>query len=157
MNAMLPPAWGLVLLLAQQPAPSESSAAAGAASTAESAPPAVAQKPAEDKRTELNLLGATNAKAGESRRNENVQFNLIDNNALKELNSRLGTNATIVTEFQPERKYFGTEFGNNPAALIHLNPVPRSRDFHGGIFFTRSDSIFSGRSALMFRRPLRFR
>src|SRR5712691_6869975 len=86
----------------------------------QSAPPdssknqAAEQKPAESKRTELNLLGTTDVAAGESRRNENVQFNLIDNNALKELNFRLGTNATIVTQFQPERKYFGTEFGNNP-------------------------------------------
>jgi hypothetical protein len=49
------------------------------------------QAPADDKRTELNLLGKTEVQAGESRRNENVQFNLIDNNALKELNARLGS------------------------------------------------------------------
>src|SRR5262245_28055212 len=42
------------------------------------------------KRIELNLLGKTDAAAGESRRNENIQFNLVDNNALKELNIRLG-------------------------------------------------------------------
>jgi hypothetical protein len=35
-------------------------------------------------------LGATDSAAGESRRNENVQFNLIDNNGLKYLNIRLG-------------------------------------------------------------------
>ena len=142
---MLPLAFGLLLIWAEQSAPSESPKAAGAE-----------QKPAEEKRTELNLLGTTDSKAGESRRNENVQFNLIDNNALKDLNFRLGTNATIVTEFQPERKYFGTEFGNNPTSLIHLNPVHlnpvhlnplrRSRDFHGGVSFSRSDSIFSARS-----------
>ena len=40
-------------------------------------------------RSDLNLLGQTNTQSGESRRNENVQFNLIDNNALKELNIRL--------------------------------------------------------------------
>src|SRR4029077_8424537 len=102
--------------------------------------------PVKEKRTELNLLGATDSAACESRSNENIQFNLIDNNALKDLNLRLGTNATIVTEFQPERKYFGTEFGNNPAALIHLNPLSRTRDFHGGLSFTRSDSIFSART-----------
>ncbi|HWE52302.1 MAG TPA: TonB-dependent receptor [Bryobacteraceae bacterium] len=107
---------------------------------------AAPQKAAEEKRTELNLLGATDSKAGESRRNENVQFNLIDNNALKDLNFRLGTSATIITEFQPERKYFGTEFGNNPSPVIHLAPLSRSLDFHGGVSFTRSDSIFSARS-----------
>ena len=121
------------LLLAQQTVPSESAAETG--------------KPAgQEKRTELNLLGVTDSAAGESRRNENVQFNLIDNNALKYLNIRLGTNATIITEFQPERKYFGTEFGNAPGSVVHLDPVKRLRDFHGGFSFTWADSIFSARS-----------
>src|SRR5258708_40323306 len=102
----------VLLLLAQQSAPNEPSK-----------PAEPGQPPVKEKRTELNLLGATDSAAGESRRNENVQFNLIDNNALKDLNIRLGTNATIVTEFQPARKYFGTEFGNNPATPIHLNPL----------------------------------
>jgi hypothetical protein len=125
----------LFAMLAQQTTPPESSETAN-----------TERKPVVEKRTELNLLGATDSGVGESRRNENVQFNLIDNNALRELNSRLGTNATIVTEFQPERKYFGTEFGNNPTSLIHLNPLQRSRDFHGGLSFTHSNSIFSARS-----------
>src|ERR1700693_6512916 len=130
---------GVLLLLAQQSTPAESSKPA-------EKPPPPEQTPVKDKRTELNLLGATDAAAGESRRNENVQFNLIDNNALKDLNIRLGTNATIITEFQPERKYFGTEFGNNPTSLIHPHSLTRSRDFHGGLSFTRADSIFSARS-----------
>ena len=120
---MLPLALGALLLFADQSAPPDPSRNE-----------AVEQKPADSKRTELNLLGTTDAAAGESRRNENLQFNLIDNNALKELNFRLGTNATIVTQFQPERKYFGTEFGNNPASLIHLDPRKQPRDFHGGVF-----------------------
>src|SRR4051794_5530340 len=95
----------------------------------------------QEKRTELNLLGGTDAAAGESRRNENVQFNLIDNNALKYLNLRLGTNATIVTEFRPERKYFGTEFGSTPAGVIHLAPVKRVDGLHGGVSYGRSDSL----------------
>jgi len=55
------------------------------------------------RRTGLNLLGRTDVSSGESRRNENVQFNLIDNNALKELNVRMGTTATIVSEFLADR------------------------------------------------------
>src|SRR5436305_9312489 len=116
----------LVLLLPQQSSTSE-------------APKATPEPAAQERRTELNLLGATDSAAGESRRNENVQFNLIDNNALKYLNLRLGTSANIVTEFQPERKYFGTEFGGNPVPLLHLNPRKSSRDLHGGLSFTRSD------------------
>src|SRR6266852_2771291 len=91
------------------------------------------QVPVDDKRTELNLLGKTEVQAGESRRNENVQFNLIDNNALKELNARLGSSATVIPAFQPEFRYFGTEFGNKPSGPMHLDPAFRSRDFHGGI------------------------
>src|SRR5881296_170600 len=106
------------------------------------APPA----PADDKRAELNLLGKTEVQAGESRRNENVQFNLIDNNALKELNARLGSSATVTPVFQPEFRYFGTEFGNKPSGPMHLSPVSGSRDFHGGISFTHNNSIFSARS-----------
>jgi hypothetical protein len=128
---------GVVFLLAQQAAPP----APEPPKPAEPEPQAV-----KEKRTELNLLGGTDSAAGESKRNENVQFNLIDNNALKDLNIRLGTNATIVTEFQPERKYFGTEFGNSPTSVIHLNPAQSSRDFHGGLSFSRSDSIFSART-----------
>ena len=56
--------------------------------------------------------------AGESRRNENVQFNLIDNNALKELNVRLGSSATVTPAFEPEFRYFGTEFGNKPSGMM---------------------------------------
>src|SRR2546427_3571953 len=94
------------------------------------------QAPADDERTELNLIGKTEVQAGESRRNENIQFNLIDNNALKELNVRLGSSATLTRVFQPGIRYFGTEFGNKPSGPMHLGPVSRSRDFYGGISFT---------------------
>jgi hypothetical protein len=146
---MLSLVFGLLALLAEQAAPLPSSPQQPPSSepaSSEQTTAAAPEKPAEEKRTELNLLGATDSKAGESRRNENIQFNLIDNNALKDLNFRLGTTATIVTEFQPERKYFGTEFGNNPSPVIHLAPFARSRDFHGGVSFSHSNSIFSARS-----------
>src|ERR671932_455657 len=109
---------------------------------AQQTPPAADQS----KRTDLNLLGGTDAAAGESRRNENVQFNLIDNNALKYLNLRLGTNATIVTEFKPERKYFGSEYGAAAPGVIHLAPVKRPDGLHGGVSYGRSDSLFTARS-----------
>ncbi len=94
-----------------QPEPGAAEPAAGL--TAESTDP-------EDRRAQLNLLGQTDIEAGESRRNENIQFNLIDNNALKELNVRLGTTATIVDDFRADQNYFGSEFGTSPAAAIHL-------------------------------------
>ena len=70
---------------------------------------------------ELNLIGKTNTAAGESRRNENIQFNLVDNNALKEMNIRLGATATIVKEIRPERGYFSAEFGNPPSPVLHVS------------------------------------
>jgi len=101
--------------------------------------------PAEDtRRLELNLLGKTNAAAGESRRNENIQFNLVDNNALKELNLRLGATATIIQEFRPDRGYFSAEFGNPPSPVLHL--PERSRDWHGEAWETHQNSPFSARS-----------
>lgn len=111
---------------------------------AESGPPAPAL-PDTDKRVELNLLGQTNARAGESRRNENIQFNLVDNNALKELNVRLGTTATIVEEFRPDRGYFGSEFGNAPSAVLHVTPSPGA-GWHGNLFYAHQNSVFSARS-----------
>jgi hypothetical protein len=113
-------------LLAQQPAPAPRTDAPAA-------------------RTELNLLGRANAQAGESRRNENVQFNLIDNNALKDLNVRLGTTATVVQEFRADRSYFSSEFGNRPAASIHLPEIQASR-LHGGLFLSHLNSVFNARS-----------
>ena len=98
-----------------------------------------------NKRTELNLLGKTDTQGGESRRNENVQFNLIDNNALKELNIRLGTTATLIEEFKPNRNYFGAEFGNSPSAPLHLTSSGK-RSFHGRLYESHQNSVFSARS-----------
>src|SRR5262245_28952998 len=127
------------LAFAQQPAPTEASKSTGQD-----------QKTVSDTRVELNLLGATDTSKGESKRNENMQFNLIDNNALRELNARLGTRATVVTEFRPELKYFGTEFGNAPVGVMHLDALRRngSRPFvvHGALSYGHSNSIFSARS-----------
>ena len=96
-------------------------------------------------RTELNLLGEVDSESGESRRNENVQLTLIDNNVLKEINIRMGTTATIVREFQAARGYFGTEFGNPASRPIHLRPST-GRDFHGSFHETHGNSVFSARS-----------
>jgi hypothetical protein len=104
--------------------------------------------PAQDasKRVELNLLGKTDTQAGESRRNENIHFNLVDNNFLKELNVRLGTTATIIQEFTPDRSYFGAEFGNATTAPIHVAPILRRQRIHGSLRELHQNSVFSARS-----------
>ncbi len=99
-----------------------------------------------DRRTDLNLLGKTDTGSGESRRNENVQFNPIDNNALKELNVRMGTTATLVPEFQADRGYFSAEFGNKPTAPPHATDAKSPSGFHGSFYETHGNSVFAARS-----------
>src|SRR6266567_4195917 len=107
---------------------------------------APAPAPAENtRRIELNLLGKTDAAAGESRRNENIQFNLVDNNALKELNIRLGATATIIPVFQPERGYFSAEFGNAASLVLPLAAAKRS-GVHASVYETHRNSIVSARA-----------
>lgn len=96
-------------------------------------------------RTELNLLGQVDSSSGEGRRNENVSVTLIDNNVLKELNQRMGTTATIVQEFEAERKYFGSEFGGSPSSPLHVRGATSS-GIHGNLNWTHNNSIFSARS-----------
>ena len=98
-----------------------------------------------DQRTEINLLGQTDTGAGESRRNENVQFNLVDNNALKELRVRLGTTATIIEEFKPAGGYFGAEFGASPKGPLHMVGSGGS-GLHGSLYELHQNSVFTGRS-----------
>lgn len=116
------------------------------------ADPPKSEKPKPDepananRRTELNLLGKTDSSSGESRRNENVQFNQIDNNVQKELNIRLGTTATITPVFEAQRSYFGGEFGTAPTAPPHLTGRPAISGFHGAAQWSHNNSIFSARS-----------
>ena len=84
-------------------------------------------------RTSLNLLGQIDSASGEGHRNENVQFNQIDSNALKELNLRLGAMATIIEEFAVDRGYFGAEYGNSPTPSLHARPLT-GKGIHGNLF-----------------------
>ena len=75
------------------------------------APTSAPDSQATQQRLQLNLLGQTDTASGEGRRNENVQFNLMDTNTMRELNARVGTTATPIGQFQPDRSYFGSEYG----------------------------------------------
>ena len=108
------------------------------------APPA-AEAGTDAQRTSLNLLGQEDTKSGEARRNENVQFNLVDTNTLQELNIRLGATATIVTEFRPDRDHYGAEYGRRAAPSLHLPPA-RGSGINGNVSWTHGNSAFSARS-----------
>jgi hypothetical protein len=104
---------------------SEKSQASKPGSSTESQPPAPTSAPdsqATQQRLQLNLLGQTDAASGEGRRNENVQFNLIDTNTMRELNARVGTTATPIAQFQPDRMVIQ---GLGPAPPI---PVIRAQN-----------------------------
>jgi len=96
-------------------------------------------------REELNLLGQTDAESGESRRNENVRINLIDNNVLKELNQRIGASATIVESFEVDKEYFGTVYGGSPLTPPHVSAAADT-GVHGRLYYGHNNSIFSARS-----------
>ncbi len=96
-------------------------------------------------RTKLNLLGEVDAESGESRRNENVQLTLVDNNVLKEINIRMGVTATVVDEFQVDKGYFGAEFGGSPDRQFHVAPNISS-GVHGSVYESHNNSLFSARS-----------
>jgi len=152
MKGLIPLLAWAALAAAQTPAPATNTPAEGTAlpdqpaANTKAADPAPAALDSQTKRIELNLLGRTNTTGGESRRNENIHFNLVDNNALKELNVRLGTTATIL-EFHPERGYFGAEYGNAPTPVLHVTPLASGVGFwHGNIFETHQNSVFSARS-----------
>jgi len=127
---------GTCVAQTQPPPPKEDKAA-----------PEQQQQDASGARSQLNLRAQTDSASGESRRNENVNFNPIDNNALREVNLRLGTTATVVDYFEPARNYFSAEFGARPAATLHANPIAAAaRAIHGSLFATHHNSVFSARS-----------
>jgi hypothetical protein len=131
--------------MAQQTPPEPASPKPAPSGEAESAAPPQPEGEAAQQRLQLNLLGQTDASAGESRRNENVQFNLIDRNAMRELNVRVGVTATPIEEFLPERGYFGAEYGRPPTPPFHLPPV-RAAGIHGSLWETHSNHLLRARS-----------
>ncbi len=112
---------------------------------AEDKPAAGAEPTPQQNRTSLNLAGQTDTAKGEARRNENVQVNLVDTNAARELNRRLGVTATTFDEFRGDRGYFGSEFGNAPRLPIHA-AAQTGAGFHGNVFWNHNNSVFSARA-----------
>ena len=105
----------------------------------------VSEDATSSQRTALNLLGEVDAESGEGRRNENVRLTLIDNNVLKELQTRMGTTATLTESFDPARGYFGKEYGGSPSAPLHL-PGSSGGGTHAEVFWSHNNSALSARS-----------
>ncbi len=109
------------------------------------AKPSAEPAAASAQRTNLNLLGQVNSAKGESRRNENVQIDLIDNNVLKEMNQRLGVTATIVPRFPANQEFFGAEFGGSPKGQIHARPT-NAQPVRGNVYFAHDNSDLRARA-----------
>ncbi|MFN9922056.1 MAG: hypothetical protein ACK555_20050 [Acidobacteriota bacterium] len=135
----------IALLLLAWVCCAQTSASAPSKEPAAPAPPNSETAAPNATRTQLNLLGQTDSSAGESRRNENIQFNLIDNNALKELNTRLGVTATFVSVFEVNRNYFGAEYGTPPTTPHPLMTALRNA-WHGNVYYTHQNSILAARA-----------
>lgn len=125
--------------------PSRSESSTQSKSEAEPAPAAANEGQAAQQRLQLNLLGQTDTASGEGRRNENQQFNQMDTNTMRELNARVGTTATPIAQFQPERSYFGSEYGRPATSPLHLAAAPGSGT-HGTFWETHSNDLFRARS-----------
>ncbi|HEY3442426.1 MAG TPA: TonB-dependent receptor [Paludibaculum sp.] len=101
------------------------------------APAPAAAKPAASQ-TRLGTTG---------QRNENVVVWLIDTNAVKEANIRVGTTPTAVTEANVESQYFAAEHGRPPSELLMMRPAASSpSDWHGDAFWWHQNSIFNART-----------
>jgi len=81
-----------------------------------------------------------------AQRNENVQVNRIDNDAIKEANIRLGGNVTIVPEAPVEVSYWATEHGRPAAEQVFLRPSAGQPEWHGELFEWHRNSVLNART-----------
>ncbi|MGH9723297.1 MAG: TonB-dependent receptor domain-containing protein [Bryobacteraceae bacterium] len=87
-----------------------------------------------------------NLAAAAARRNENVQVNRVDNDALKESNIRLGDNVTIVSQPVVETSYYATEHGRPAAERAVLSSGPVLPGWHGEVYEFHQNSFFNART-----------
>ncbi|MFB3826815.1 MAG: TonB-dependent receptor domain-containing protein [Bryobacteraceae bacterium] len=99
-----------------------------------------APKPAPAPAPRANLSRAS------SLRNENVQANRIDNDALKVNNIRLGDNVTIVPQPPVEANYYATEHGRPAGEAAVLRPASSAAGWHGELFESLQNSVFNART-----------
>ncbi|MGB9606060.1 MAG: hypothetical protein ACPL88_09315, partial [Bryobacteraceae bacterium] len=97
--------------------------------------PVPAAKPASTQR-----MGAS------AQRNENIQVYLIDNDAIKEANIRLGTNVTLLGELPAEASYFAAEHGQAPAGQPLLSPRRSAPHWHAEFYELHQNSVFNART-----------
>jgi len=81
-----------------------------------------------------------------SLRNENVQANRIDFDALKLTNVRLGTSVTLVAQPPVEVSQYATEHGRAAGEAAVLRPAAPLSGWHGELFESFKNSVFNART-----------
>jgi len=149
---MIRPTLALVLFLvsplaAQSPQEPSPPAGGGDTQSGQTATPAAAEDAASapKARSPEMQVTQTDAAAGENERNENVAVAPVDLNILKDLLTRIGPTATLITQFLPDIDYFGSEYGVAPSISLHV-PVRARHALHGRLFESHQNSIFGARA-----------
>ncbi len=88
-----------------------------------------------------------NRKAPEagSQRNQNIQINLIDNNALNERLGREGILPVVPRDFTAVKSDYASEFGGMGRNIDIVSPEKRSR-YHGEAYESLQNNIFNART-----------
>src|SRR5262245_6463179 len=102
--------------------------------------PLAGAPPAPPKPSPRGRIGAT------AQSNESVAVYQIDNNAVKEMNIRVGTRATVSQFNSFESTHFAAEHGQ-PASDSLLLPSVTTRDgWHSELFANHQNSVFNART-----------
>lgn len=81
-----------------------------------------------------------------AQRNENVAVYLIDTNAVKESNIRVGITPSFVSEANVEAQHFGREFGLSSSEILTIRPQPPLSGIHGEASWQHQNSVFNART-----------
>src|SRR5262245_36201506 len=118
-----------------------------------SSAPAVQQPLAAETPAKAEAAGATAPQAATpqnqqqvtAQRNENIQINQIDNNALVERLGRDGAQARPIQDFSAIRADYGATFGGM-GANINIIGMDRKSAYHGELYETLQNSVFNART-----------
>ena len=84
--------------------------------------------------------------AAAAKRNENVAVFLIDTNAVKEANIRVGTSPRAVSDPLVESQWYAAEHGRPASEPMMVRVAPVLSGWHGNVYYDHQNSVFNARS-----------
>lgn len=84
--------------------------------------------------------------AAAAKRNENVAVFLIDTNAVKESNIRIGATPTAVSEATVESQWFAAEHGRPASEILRLRGAQTPGGWHGNVYYDHQNSVMNART-----------